>query len=135
MGDVSHREGFLMGRRARPRAERLNEKIRQIREAYGWTQPEFIRRLDLEGELTQSDIQAFERDHEDRWAREPALPHLLKIARLAGVTIDVLVDPEQELPDRLPPDVMHGVVRRSPKGGAKKRSPKSRERGVKSKKK
>lgn len=104
-----------MGRRPRPRAERLNEKIRQIREAYGWTQPEFIRRLGLEGELTQSDIQAFERDPQDRWSREPALPHLLLIARLAGVTIDVLVNPEQELPDRLPADPLHGLVRRSPK--------------------
>src|SRR2546421_5492035 len=109
-----------MGRRRRPRAERLNEKIRQIREAYGWTQPEFIRRLGLEGELTQSDIQAFERDPGDRWSREPALPHLLRIARLAGVTIDVLVDPEQELPERLPPDPMHGVVRRAPKKSTKK---------------
>jgi transcriptional regulator with XRE-family HTH domain len=91
----------------------LNEKIRQIREAYGWTQPEFIRRLGLEGELTQSDVQAFEREPGDRWSREPALPHLLIIARLAGVTIDVLVDPVQELPDRLPPDPAHGMVRRS----------------------
>jgi transcriptional regulator with XRE-family HTH domain len=104
-----------MGRRPRPRAARLNEKIRQIREAYGWTQPEFIRRLGLEDELTQSDIQAFEREPGDRWSREPALPHLLIIARLAGVTIDVLVDPAQELPDKLPPDPTHGVVRRSPK--------------------
>ena len=104
-----------MGRRPRPRAERLNEKIRQIREAYGWTQPEFIRRMGLEGELTQSDIQAFEREPGDRWSREPALPHLLIIARLAGVTIDVLVDPGQELPNRLPPDPAHGVVRRSPR--------------------
>lgn len=104
-----------MGRRPRPRAERLNEKIRQIREAYGWTQPEFIRRLGLEGELTQSDIQAFEREPGDRWSREPALPHLLIIARLAGVPIDVLVDPEQELPYKLPPDPTHGMVRRSPK--------------------
>jgi transcriptional regulator with XRE-family HTH domain len=111
-----------MGRRPRPRAERLNEKIRQIREAYGWSQPEFIRRLGLEGELTQSDIQAFERERSGTWNREPALPHLLRIARLAGVTIDVLVDPEQDLPERLPPDPMHGVVRRTPKRGAKKSS-------------
>jgi transcriptional regulator with XRE-family HTH domain len=103
-----------MGRRPRPRAERLNEKLRQIREAYGWTQPEFIRRLGLEGELTQSDIQAFEREPGDRWSREPALPHLLIIARLVGVTIDVLVDPSQELPDRLRPDPLHGVVKRKP---------------------
>jgi transcriptional regulator with XRE-family HTH domain len=111
-----------MGRRARPRADRLNEKIRQIREAYGWTQPEFIRRLGLEEEITQSDVQAFERDPDSRWAREPALPHLLKIARVAGVTIDVLVDPEQELPDVLPPDPTHGVVRRSSKSSVKKPS-------------
>jgi transcriptional regulator with XRE-family HTH domain len=109
-----------MGRRPRPRAERLNVKIRQIRKAYGWTQPEFIRRLGLEGELTQSDIQRFERDPTDGWSREPALPHLLRIARLAGITIDVLVDPELELPDRLPPDPMHGVVRRARKKAVKK---------------
>jgi len=114
-----------MGRRPRPRAERLNEKIRQIREAYGWTQPEFIRRLGLEDELTQSDIQAFERDSEDRWAREPALPHLLRIARLAGVIIDVLVDPELELPDKLPPDPMHGVIRRKAKNQGNSLSAKS----------
>lgn len=117
-----------MGRRPRPRAERLNEKIRQIREAYGWTQPEFIRRLGLDGELTQSDIQAFERAPDDGWSREPSLPHLLRIARLAGVTIDVLVDPEQELPERLPPDPMHGVVRRVPKQTAKKSAKKPRGR-------
>lgn len=111
-----------MGRRPRPRAERLNEKIRQIREAYGWTQPEFIRRLGLEGELTQSDIQAFERAPGDRWNREPALPHLLLIARLAGVSIDLLVDPGQELPDRLPPDPAHGVVRRAGKSTRRKTS-------------
>lgn len=115
-----------MGRRPKPRAERLNEKIRQIREAYGWTQPEFIRKLGLEAELTQSDIQAFEREPGERWSREPALPHLLLIARLAGITIDVLVDPELELPDRLLPDPQHGVVRRSTKLTSPKRSGVSR---------
>jgi hypothetical protein len=70
--------------------------------------------------LTQSDIQRFERDPADGWSREPALPHLLQMARLAGITIDVLVDPELELPDRLPSDPMHGVVRRSPKKAVKK---------------
>lgn len=83
---------------------------------------------ELGGELTQSDIQAFERDPEDRWSREPALPHLLCIARLAGVTIDMLVDPKQELPERLPPDPMHGVVRRTPKKPAKKSSEKQADR-------
>ncbi len=117
-----------MGRRPRPRAERLNEKIRQIREAYGWTQPEFIRRLGLEGELTQSDIQAFERAPMDGWSREPCLPHLLRIARLAGVSIDILVDPDLELPERLPLDPMHGVVRPTLKKPVKRKMPSSRRR-------
>lgn len=113
-----------MGRRARPRAERLHEKLRQIREAYGWSQPEIIRRLGLIEELTQSDIRAFERSPGDRYAREPALPHLLRYARLAGVTVDMLIDPKLELPDRLAPDPMHGVVRRGT--SPKKRSIKKR---------
>jgi len=67
-----------MGRRPRPRAERLNEKIRQIREAYGWTQPEFIRRLGLEAELTQSKIQPFNGDPTERGSANPALLHHLR---------------------------------------------------------
>jgi transcriptional regulator with XRE-family HTH domain len=122
-----------MGRRPRPRAERLNEKIRQIREAYGWTQPEFIRKLGLEDELMQSDIQAFERSSEDRWAREPALPHLLRIARLVGISIDVLVDPNLELPDKLPADPMHGIVRRVAKNQESKSSAKSKRTSKKKK--
>lgn len=108
-----------MGRRARPRAERLHEKLRQIREAYGWTQPELIRRLGLSEELTQSDIGAFERDPQDSHSREPALPHLLRYARLAGVAVDVLIDPELDLPDKLAPDPMHGVVKRAGKSARK----------------
>jgi transcriptional regulator with XRE-family HTH domain len=34
--------------------------------------------------------------------REPSLPVLLKYARLAGVSMDVLVDDELDLPARLP---------------------------------
>lgn len=102
-----------MGRRTRPRAERLNEKLLQIRMAYGLSQSEMISRLGLTRELTQSDISAFERDPQDRWSREPALPYLLRYARVAGISLEILVDPEMDLPDKLLPDPMHGVVNRS----------------------
>lgn len=99
-----------MGRRVRPRALRLSEKLFQIRKAYGLSQSEIINRLGLADELTQSDISAFEREPDDRWSREPALPHLLCYARFAGVPLEALVDPALDLPDRLAPDPQHGVV-------------------------
>lgn len=102
-----------MGRRTRPKALRLNEKLRQIRLAYGLSQAEMVSRLGLTKELNPSDISAFERVPPDRWSREPALPHLLRYARVAGVTIEVLIDPKLELPYKLAPDPMHGVVQRS----------------------
>jgi transcriptional regulator with XRE-family HTH domain len=108
-----------MGRRVRPRALRLNEKLFQIRKAYGLSQSEIINRLGLADELTQSDISAFEREPDDRWSREPALPHLLCYARLARVSLEILVDPALDLPDRLAPDPQHGVVDRTAKKGKK----------------
>jgi transcriptional regulator with XRE-family HTH domain len=90
----------------------LNKKLRQIRLAYGLSQSEMVSRLGLTEELNPSDISAFERDPPDRWSREPALPHLLRYARVAGVTVEVLIDPKLELPKKLAPDPMHGVVRR-----------------------
>lgn len=104
-----------MGRRVRPRALRLNEKLFQIRKAYGLSQSELINRLGLDDELTQSDISAFEREPDDRWSREPALPHLLCYARFAGIPLEILVDPTLELPDRLAADPRHGVVDRNAK--------------------
>lgn len=109
-----------MGSRKRPRAVRLHEKLRQIREAYGLSQVEMVSRLSLSDELKQSDVSAFEREPDDKWSREPALPHLLRYARVAAINVEVLIDDDQELPDRLPPDPMHGVVRRSSKKAVKK---------------
>lgn len=111
-----------MGSRKRPRAKRLHKKLRQLREAYNLSQSEIISRLGLEDELRQSDISAFERDPTDKWSREPALPHLLRYARLAGVAVEVLIDDEMELPDRLAPDPMHGLVKRLPQSATKKSS-------------
>ncbi|MDT7807051.1 MAG: Helix-turn-helix domain [Acidobacteriota bacterium] len=104
-----------MGSRKRPRALRLHEKLRQIREAYGLSQAEMVSRLGLLDELKQSDVSAFEREPDDKWSREPALPHLLRYARVAGVNVELLIDDEQDLPDKLAPDPMHGVVRHTSK--------------------
>jgi len=109
-----------MGSRKKPRAMRLPEKLRQIREAYGLSQAEMVSRLGLTNDIKQSDISAFERDPDDKWSREPALPHLLRYAKLAGVSVETLIDDELELPDKLAPDPMHGVVRRASKSKAAK---------------
>jgi transcriptional regulator with XRE-family HTH domain len=111
---------------------RLHEKLRQIREAYNLSQAEIVGRLGLSDELKQSDVSAFERAPEDKWSREPALPHLLRYARVAGVHVEVLIDDEMDLPDKLAPDPMHGVVRHAPiklaKQSSKKQVGRRRER-------
>jgi transcriptional regulator with XRE-family HTH domain len=121
-----------MGSRKRPRALRLHEKLRQIREAYGLSQAEMVSRLELTDELKQSDVSAFERKPTDKWSREPALPHLLRYARVAGVNVEVLIDDELELPDKLAPDPMHGVVKRdifTREGGQSQKSPRNAQKG------
>lgn len=85
-----------MGRGARIRPARLHEKILQIRLALGETQEGLARRIGFT-EITREYISGFERG-----TREPPLPVLLKIAALAGVYVDALIDDEVSLPDFLP---------------------------------
>lgn len=126
--------GKVQGKRRRPKALRLNEKLRQIRQAYGLSQAEWVSRLGLNDELNPSDISAFERDPENKWSREPALPHLLRMARVAGIAVEVLLDPGLELPDKLAPDPMHGVVRRTAKARNGKGSVKVGKKALKQRK-
>lgn len=86
-----------MGQASRATSARLAEKLAQIRLALGLSQNELIRRMDLEDELTQARISAYERG-----VREPQLFVLLSYARVAGVYVDVLIDDELELPSILP---------------------------------
>jgi transcriptional regulator with XRE-family HTH domain len=113
--------GSVKGKRRRPRPYRLPEKLRQIRHAYSLSQSEMVSRLGLTEELNPSDISAFERDPETKWSREPALPHLLRYARIAGVSVEVLIDDELGLPNKLAPDPMHGVVKRASKAQSARR--------------
>lgn len=81
-----------MGRYHRQKPAKLAEKLLQIREKLGLSQNELIRHLGLEDEITQSRISGYELG-----TREPSLPTLLKYAKAAGISTDVLIDDETEL--------------------------------------
>jgi len=92
---------------ARPKPERLAEKLLAIRMALGVSQPELHRRLGVEHLIDYTRISTYERGK-----NEPPLMILLEYARLANVWIDVLVDDELDLPDKLPSAKKHEGVKR-----------------------
>ena len=94
-----------MGHRSRQKPTRLAEKLARIRSELELSQNGMIRELGLTNELGQSHISMFEHGE-----REPTLIVLLRYARAAGVSTDVLIDEELDLPKRLP-----ARVRKSPK--------------------
>ena len=85
-----------MARLPRPKPARLPEKLLQIRLALGLSQGEMIRRLELDN-LTRTTVSAYEVG-----TSEPPLPVLLKYARLVGISTDILIDDELDLPAKLP---------------------------------
>src|SRR2546421_13078800 len=96
-----------MGKHPRPRQERLGEKLQQIRRAFGLSQNEILRRLGLDNTLSRTIISNYELGE-----REPPLYVLLRYARAAGVCLDVIVDDELDLPQKLPSAPKHEVGRR-----------------------
>jgi transcriptional regulator with XRE-family HTH domain len=97
-----------MGRVARMRPERLPEKLLQIRNTFHDTQEGMARRLGFP-QITREYVSGFELG-----TREPPLPVLLRIAEIAGVYVDVLIDDELNLPLKLPAmPKSEGVKRRS----------------------
>jgi len=90
----SDRRALLMGRNTRPRPRRLARKLRQIRESLGLTQAEMVKSLRLKG-IYQGHVSEYERG-----VREPPYPVLLKYARLAGVSTDVLIDDKLNLREK-----------------------------------
>ncbi len=85
-----------MGRNARPKPVRLAEKLLQIREALGVSQTGMLKKLELDKKVFYSAISGYELG-----TREPPLPVLLKYARLVGISTDVLIDDELDLPKKL----------------------------------
>ena len=90
---------------ARPKPERLAEKLLAIRTALGVSQTELHRRLGVEHLIEYHIISRYERGE-----REPPLMVLLEYARLANVYVDALIDDSLDLPDKIPsPSKSEGV--------------------------
>jgi transcriptional regulator with XRE-family HTH domain len=86
-----------MGRGSREKPERLGEKLTQIRNFLDLSQDGMVKLLVRpRSKLTRNDISKFERD-----VREPSLLVLLRYARLAGISVDVLLDDELDLPKKV----------------------------------
>jgi transcriptional regulator with XRE-family HTH domain len=86
-----------MGKAKRMKPERLAEKLLKIREELGLSQGDMVVRLGYAELFSRNYISAFELE-----TREPPLPVLLAYARLAGISTDVLIDDELDLPKSLP---------------------------------
>ena len=91
-----------MGGAARIKPERLAEKLRQVRLALGFSQTEMLKRLGFEDRIAYHRISNYELG-----TGEPPLPVLLAYAKLAGVSTDVLIDDDLDLPDKLPAKPKH----------------------------
>jgi|SRR5947209_17162640 len=98
-----------MGKASRQKPKYLGKKLRQIRFALGLSQSEMLRHLGIEEEGYRNYISDFENDK-----REPPLPVLLRYARIANIWLDVLVDDELDLPEKIPSLKKNsGVIRKS----------------------
>jgi transcriptional regulator with XRE-family HTH domain len=97
-----------MGSAARLRPSHLAEKLIQIRMALGLSQNEMISRLGLSDELIREELSAFERG-----LRQPPLVVLLNYARCVGISTDVLIDDELNLPDKLLKGTTREAIRRT----------------------
>jgi transcriptional regulator with XRE-family HTH domain len=82
-----------MGRASRNKPAKLAEKLFIIRKDLGLSQTELIEKIASKNiPLYKSDISKYESG-----MREPPLIILLRYARLANVTVDVLIDDEIDL--------------------------------------
>jgi transcriptional regulator with XRE-family HTH domain len=91
-----------VGRGTRHTPERLPEKLRDIRLALGLSQTEMLYRLGAEDIVSYHRISEYELGK-----REPLLIILLQYARVAGVTLESLIDDKMDLPARLPSKAKH----------------------------
>lgn len=82
-----------MGRVSRDKPKRLAEKLLQIRINLGLSQNQMLEKLGLTDKVFRSAISGYELG-----TREITLPLLLKYARLVGISTDVLIDDELDVP-------------------------------------
>lgn len=81
-----------MGHTPSEKPAKLAGKLAHIRKALDLSQDGMVRRLGLEGKLTREDISKYERG-----LRLPSLLTLLKYARAAEVSVDLLIDDNLDL--------------------------------------
>ncbi|HZG52038.1 MAG TPA: helix-turn-helix transcriptional regulator [Pyrinomonadaceae bacterium] len=79
----------------------------QIRLALELSQDGMLQQLGLGEKLSRTTVSAYEVG-----TSEPPLPVLLEYARAGGVWVDVLIDDELDLPDKLPSPTKHEGIRR-----------------------
>ncbi len=91
-----------MGKYPKPKQVRLAEKLLQVRTAFGLSQNEMLKHLELGEKLSRTNISNYELGD-----REPPLYVLLRYAQAAGVCVDVLIDDELDLPKKLPSKPKH----------------------------
>lgn len=96
-----------MGKAPGYKPKRLGEKIAEIRRKLCLSQNGLIRHLGLADELFQGDISAFELGN-----RTPDLRMLLLLANAVGIYVDVLIDDEVDLPEKLPSKPKSEGIRR-----------------------
>ncbi len=85
-----------MSRKSRLRVKHLPDKLRKIRQALNLSQGGMLQLLNFEELTDRSVISGYERGE-----REPPLPVVLRYARVAGVSVDCLVDDELDLPEQI----------------------------------
>ncbi len=86
----------------RPKVVFLPQKLLQVRLALRFSQSEMLSQLGLADSSYRSAISGYELG-----TREPALPILLRYAKLAGICVDLLIDDELLLPVELPTKPVH----------------------------
>jgi len=94
-----------MGIVRRPKPARLAEKLRAIRTSLELSQNGMVRHLGLAEDTFRSSISGYELG-----TREPPLPILLKYGQVAGVCVDVLINDDLNLPEKLPSVPLHKIV-------------------------
>ena len=86
-----------MGTKPRYRPKNLGRKLFQIRDALGLSQSEMLRRLGAEESFSTARISEYESG-----IREPSLWVLLAYGRVARIHLEIIIDDEAALPEKIP---------------------------------
>lgn len=86
-----------MGLASRRRPKRLAEKLKQVRISLKLSQNEILKLLNLEDEMNRERISKYERG-----ILEPPLHVLYAYGKIANVYMEVFVNDDVDLPDKIP---------------------------------